>query len=118
MFDQAKIAVALERFRAGVFRHDEINSTHKAYGIGLAAFDVERLGFEHGEELWPGIVLEIDGGQTSNFRVLCDGQHGGKEQATEVQAREMIHAVGVEACRRASTTCVPNYFMICNHANN
>lgn len=94
MSSPAKIAIALERFRMGVFRHDEHNPDHKAHGIGLAAFDAERLGFEDGEELWPGIVLEIDDGQTSNFRVLCDGQHDG-EKAVEAE-RKVTRVVGRE----------------------
>ena len=44
-----KIAKNLERFAQAVAAHDRENPTHTAYGIGLAHFDIERLGFEEGE---------------------------------------------------------------------
>jgi hypothetical protein len=92
MSDPSKIAKNLERFRVAVFRHDELNPTHTAYGVGMSAFDAERLGLEHGEELWPGIRLEIDGGPSGMCRVLCDGQHDGEKQAEA----ETVRAVGQE----------------------
>ncbi len=72
MADTGKIAKTLERFAQAVASHDRENPTHNAYGIGLAHFDMERLGFEEGEEVLPGITIEADGGVTGNFRVLCD----------------------------------------------
>lgn len=92
--DQSKISANLRRFREAVFSHDRENPTHTAYGIGLSAFDADRLGFEDGEELWPGIRLEIDGGQSATFRVLCDGQHD-KEKSAEVE-ESITRAVGSE----------------------
>ncbi len=87
----------LERFRQAVASHDRENPTHKAWGIGLAHFDMERLGFDEGEELWPGITIHADGGQTANLRVLCDGEHDDKKETAEAQGREMLHAVVQEA---------------------
>lgn len=75
MAEQAKIAKNLERFAQAVASHDRENPSHTAYGIGLAHFDMERLGFDEGEEVLPGITIHVDGGVSGNFRVLCDGQH-------------------------------------------
>ena len=75
MADTGKIAKNLERFAQAVASHDRENPTHTAHGIGLAHFDMERLGFDEGEEVLPGITIQADGGVTGNFRVLCDGEH-------------------------------------------
>jgi hypothetical protein len=91
--DTGKIAKNLERFAQAVAAHDRENPTHTAWGIGLAHFDMERLGFEEGEEILPGIVLQADGGGTGNFRVLCDGQHDG---AGEMEEEEVVDAVASE----------------------
>jgi hypothetical protein len=89
-----KIARNLERFAQAVAAHDRENPTHTAYGIGLAHFDMERLGFEEGEEILPGITIHTDGKTTGNFRVLCDVEHD--EGATE-QERETVHAVATRS---------------------
>lgn len=88
----------LERFRQGVASHDRENPSHRSHGIGLAHFDLERLGFDDGETLWPGIVVEVDGGPAGNFRVLCDGEHTGpgateRERAEREQAARAPHRV-------------------------
>src|SRR5689334_13977882 len=62
MSETGKIAKNLERFAQAVAAHDRENPTHTAYGIGLAHFDLERLGFEEGEEVLPGITIHTDGG--------------------------------------------------------
>ena len=93
MADTAKIAKNLERFAQAVAAHDRENPTHSAYGIGLARFDMERLGLEEGEEILPGITIHADGGVTGNFRVLCDGEHDG---AGEMEEEEMVDAVASE----------------------
>jgi len=84
----------LRRFREAVYRHDELNPTHKAYGIGLSHFDMQRLGFDEGETLWPGITVHADGGQSATLRVLCDGEHVGEGVQAEA---EVTRAVGAEA---------------------
>jgi hypothetical protein len=89
-----KMAFLLERFAQGVAAHDRENPSHTSWGIGMAFFDIERLGLEEGEEILPGIVLQADGGQTGNFRVLCDGQHDGSESAVEEE--EVVDAVAHE----------------------
>lgn len=94
MSDPGKIAKNLERFAQAVAAHDRENPTHTAWGIGLAHFDMERLGLEEGEEILPGITIHADGGQSANFRVLCDGQHD--EGATESE-EEVVKAVSTEA---------------------
>jgi hypothetical protein len=88
--DSAKIAKSLERFAQAVAAHDRENPTHTAYGIGLAHFDMERLGFEEGEEVLPGITIHVDGGVSGNFRVLCDAQHDEGQVEVEEEALEAI----------------------------
>jgi hypothetical protein len=94
MSDTAKIAKNLERFAQAVAAHDRENPTHTAWGIGLAHFDMERLGLQEGEEILPGITVQTDGGQSSNFRVLCDGQHDEGEVQSE---QEVVEAVSTQA---------------------
>jgi hypothetical protein len=94
MADTGKIAKNLERFAMAVNVHDRENPTHAAYGIGLAHFDLERLGFEEGEEVLPGITIHADGGVTGNFRVLCDGQHD--EETESAEEEEAVEAVATE----------------------
>src|SRR3954452_13724788 len=85
-----KIAKNLERFAQAVAAHDRENPTHTAWGIGLNAFDLERLGLDEGEEILPGIVIEADGGVTGNFRVLCDGDHDAEGEAAEGEGVEPV----------------------------
>jgi len=90
MTSSTKIAALLERLTQGVAAHDRENPDHHTWGIGMANFDIERLGLDEGEEILPGIVLQADGGMTGQFRILCDGQHGeGAEQVEE----EVVDAV-------------------------
>jgi hypothetical protein len=88
--DTGKIAKNLERFAMAIAAHDRENPTHTAYGIGLSHFDMERLGFEEGEEVLPGITIQCDGGVTGNFRVLCDAEHDEELTEAEEQAVEAI----------------------------
>ena len=90
MSDQAKIAKNLERFAQAVASHDRENPTHTAWGIGLSHFDMERLSFEEGEEILPGITIHGDTVVTGNFRVLCDGQHELEEEAEEAEQVEAV----------------------------
>ena len=98
MPQQSKIAYLLERLARGVAAHDRENPTHRTWGIGMAYFDIERLGLEEGEEILPGIVLQADGGVSGAFRVLCDGDHdaeAGREEVEVVDAvadREVVEA--------------------------
>jgi hypothetical protein len=95
MSDTSKIAKNLKAFQIAINAHDRENPTHDAYGIGLAHFDLERLGFDEGEEILPGITIHADSGVTGNFRVLCDGDH---EENLEREAEEvdMVEAVAAE----------------------
>jgi hypothetical protein len=90
MADTTKIAKNLERFAQALAAHDRENPTHTAYGIGLAHFDMERLGFDEGEEVLPGITIHADSGVTGNFRVLCDGQHDEEREAVEQDVVEAV----------------------------
>jgi hypothetical protein len=93
MSDTSKVAKNLRAFAIALNSHDRENPTHTAYGIGLAHFDMERLGFDEGEEVLPGITIHADGGVTGNFRVLCDGDHLEQEQAQEA---EVVDAVSTQ----------------------
>jgi hypothetical protein len=98
MADTSKVAKNLRAFQIAINSHDRENPTHNAYGIGLAHFDMERLGFDEGEEVLPGITIHADGGETGNFRVLCDGDHAGEREAEEA---EVVEAVSTQ------TTMIP-----------
>src|SRR3981081_3535797 len=93
MAQTSKIAYLLERLAQGVASHDRENPEHHTWGIGMAHFDIERLGLEEGEQILPGIVLQADGGVTGAFRVLCDGQH---DQGEVEEEEEIIEAVASE----------------------
>ncbi len=93
MTSPTKIAALLERVSHGVAAHDRENPGHHTWGIGMAHFDIERLGLEEGEELLPGIVLQADGGMTGQFRVLCDGLH---DEGVEEIEDEVVDAVAEE----------------------
>jgi hypothetical protein len=92
--DTSKIAKNLKAFQIAINAHDRENPTHSAWGIGLAHFDMERLGFDEGEEVLPGIVIQADNGVTGNFRVLCDGDHDAELEAEET---EVVEAVATQA---------------------
>jgi hypothetical protein len=98
--DTGKVAKNLERFVQALGAHERENPTHTAYGIGLAHFDLERLGFEEGEEILPGIRIQTDGGVSGNFRILCDGEHEGagaqesEEEVVDAVATQSIPAFG------------------------
>ena len=104
MADTGKIAKNLERFAQAVAAHDRENPTHNAYGIGLAHFDMERLGFDEGEQILPGITIHADSDVTGNFRVLCDGEHD--EGLSGVRGgggrgdRDAVIPAGAPACLR------------------
>jgi len=93
MAETTKIAALLERLSQGVAAHDRENPDHHTWGIGMAHFDIERLGLEEGEEILPGILLQADGGVTGQFRVLCDGEHDEGEVEEE---EEVVDAVASE----------------------
>jgi hypothetical protein len=105
MTDTHKIAKNLERFAQAVASHDRENPTHTAHGIGLANFDMERLSFDEGEEILPGITIHADGGVTGNFRVLCDGEHD--EGRTEVEQEEVLEAVATQSIPGSSPDHAP-----------
>jgi hypothetical protein len=93
MADPSKIAILLQQVAMGVNAHDRENPDHNSWGIGMAHFDIERLGLEEGEQILPGIVLQADGGVTGAFRVLCDGDH---DSELEEEEEEIVDAVASE----------------------
>ena len=93
MADTGKVAKNLRAFQMALNAHDRENPTHTAWGIGLAHFDMERLGFDEGEEVLPWITIHADSGETGNFRVLCDGDHLEEKEAEEA---EVVEAVSTE----------------------
>jgi hypothetical protein len=109
MPDTGKIAKNLERFAQAVAAHDRENPTHTAHGIGLAHFDMERLGFEEGEEILPGITIHADSGVTGNFRVLCDGQHDEQREESEAQVVEAFATRAVPAAAPAGRPDEPRF---------
>ena len=92
MVDAATMGKLLQSFQIAVNVHDRENPDHNSWGIGMAHFDIERLGFEEGEEILPGIVIQTDGGTSGNFRILCDGEHDGDEELEE-EADGFVDAV-------------------------
>ena len=100
MADTSKIAKNLERFAQAIAAHDRENPTHTAWGIGLAHFDLERLGLEEGEEILPGITIQADDGVTGNFRVLCDGEHDEELEEAEEEIVEAVSSQSIGADER------------------
>src|SRR4030088_765946 len=90
MADTSKIAKNLQAFQIAINAHERENPTHTAWGIGLAHFDLERLGVDEGEEVLPGITIHGDSGVTGKFRVLCDGEHDEERAEAEQEAVEAI----------------------------
>ncbi|MDQ8046592.1 MAG: hypothetical protein REI11_18450, partial [Patulibacter sp.] len=90
MVSPSVIGEVLKAFQIALNAHDRENPSHTAHGIGMAHFNMERLGFEEGEEVLPGITITADGGQSGNFRVLCDGDHSNAEEAEEVETVEAV----------------------------
>ncbi len=86
--DPSIIGKNLRAFAIAVNVHDRENPTHTAYGIGLAPFDLDRMGFDEGETVLPGITIHADGGVTGNFRVLCDGDHFAQSEAEQAEVVE------------------------------
>jgi hypothetical protein len=98
MDNPGRVAKNLQAFRIAVNSHDRENPTHTpAYGVALSPFDLDRLGFDDGEELWPGVTIHADQGCTGNFRVLCDGEHDNERQGQAEERVELARAVGAEA---------------------
>jgi hypothetical protein len=93
MADPSKVGKNLRAFQIALNAHDRENPTHNAWGIGLAHFDMERLGFDEGEEILPGIVIQSDGGVSGNFRVLCDGDH---DEAREQEEADVVEVVSTQ----------------------
>ena len=91
---RSKVAYLLERLAQGVAAHDRENPGHHTWGVGMSAFDIDRLGLEEGEQILPGIVLQADGGVTGAFRVLCDGDH---DREREERQEEVVDAVAEQA---------------------
>ncbi|HTB70655.1 MAG TPA: hypothetical protein VK707_06715 [Solirubrobacteraceae bacterium] len=107
MSDAGKVAKNLERFAQAVAAHDRENPTHTAHGIGLAYFDMERLGFDEGEQILPGITIHADSGVTGNFRVLCDGQHDEEREEAE---QEVVEAISTQSVGTGAPGAAPYPF--------
>ena len=104
MSNTGKVAKNLERFAQAVAAHDRENRSHTAHGIGLAHFDMERLGFDEGEEILPGITIHSDSGVTGNFRVLCDGEH---DEQLEESEQEVVEAVSSQPIETVAPSAAP-----------
>jgi hypothetical protein len=99
MVDATTMGKLMQSFKIAINVHDRENPDHNSWGIGMAHFDIERLGFEEGEEILPGITIHGDGGVTGNFRVLCDGQH---DEQREEQEQEVVEAVATRSVPAAT----------------
>ena len=95
MSDPSKVGKNLRAFQIALNAHDRENPTHNAWGIGLSHFDMERLGFDEGEEILPGITIQTDGGTSGNFRILCDGAHDADREESE-EVEDVVEAVGTQ----------------------
>ena len=94
MVDTSTMAKLLQSFQIAVNVHDRENPDHTSWGIGMSHFDIERLGLEEGEQILPGITLQVDGGTTGNFRVLCDGEHDSESETEDEE--ELVEAIASE----------------------
>ena len=85
-----KIAKYLKKFKEAVENHDDF-CPYEAYGIGMAADDIERIGFEEGETLWGHITIQDDGRDPGeNWGVLCSGEH---DADPELEAQETLRMI-------------------------
>jgi hypothetical protein len=107
MAQTSLIAKNLERFAQAVAAHDRENPSHTAYGIGLSYFDLERMGFEEGEQVLPGITIHVDAGVSGNFRVLCDAEHDEDSEVQE-QERETVEAIATQSIPATSPLAAPH----------
>lgn len=97
--ERTKMGYLLERLAQGIAAHDRENPTHHSWGIGMAHFDIERLGLEEGEEILPGKILQSDGGVSGAFRVLCDGDHDAEREAAEQETVDAVAERELEVVR-------------------
>lgn len=87
-----RIAKNMRAFMEAIKNHAAKFPSHKPYGIAIGAFDAERLGIDHGEEIVPGMIIEVEAGrQSGTFRVLCDSDGDGEHD--EAEERDVV-AVG------------------------
>lgn len=80
-------------FKKSMENHDKVND-HKGWGIGLAYFDLERMGLEEGEELWSGVTVHSDGKTAGNFRILCECE-GDKPKSEEEEVTDAFSRKGL-----------------------
>ena len=93
--DSSKIAKNLRAFQMAINAHNEQNPDHNVLGLGLSAYDIERLGLEIGEEILPGVPICEINVTVGNFRVLCAGEHD-EGLAGEAREAEPVDAVATE----------------------
>lgn len=105
MTDQ-RMVKNLERFRIAINSHDRENPTHTAWGIGLNQEDIDRLGFEIGEELWFGITIQSCSVKLGSLWVMCDGDHADGRAAEAKQ--EYVKTVGAYAWETDSWSMLGN----------
>lgn len=91
MSNADKIAKNLRAFQMAINAHNEQNPDHTVLGLGLSAYDIDRLELEIGEEILPGVPIQEINVTAGNFRILCDGEHdeglaGAAREAEPVEA--------------------------------
>ena len=86
----SKIAYLLERLAQGVAAHDRENPGHHTWGIGMAHFDIERLGLEEGEEI---LSRDRSPGRWRCHRARFESSATATMTSTEEAEEEYVDAV-------------------------
>lgn len=61
-------------------------------GVAMAPFDIERLGWEEGDNVCGIPIVSDDSVQPERFRILCSGQHSGNSEEASVEEPEETFA--------------------------
>lgn len=88
MADTQKSARWFRQVAEGVQRHDATcKFRRKAYAVRMAYIDIEDVGWEVGDTIYPGVRLEA-GGQKGRMDVICGGDHGHPSDSEEAEEGE------------------------------
>jgi hypothetical protein len=79
-------------FRDAVAKHDA-KCEHKAWGIGLHSFDMQRMEIDEEEELWDGVIAKTwMAAQPQRIVVLCDGNYNRPKARVAAVSKELVDA--------------------------
>lgn len=80
MGDTQAAAKVFQQIRIQVDAHDNGQCESPANGVMMAYADIERLGWEEGDVVYPSKDISLySGGQYGRIRVMCDGNHSADE---------------------------------------